>query len=286
MEAIDPAANPAQVAASRMRRLLVLGGMIAAVGFLGAYFETFRTLPRVWTKSDYSHGFLIPPITLWLLWRQRAAFSLTEAAPSWWGALLLVPAALLQFIGLRGEVTTLQGASLILALAGLVWQLFGLRILKRVAFPLAFLVFMIPTLPWFLYALSFKLKMIAAGGAVAISRGLGVLVQRDGVDLLFPQGVLRVEGACSGLRSLVAMLALGALMGYLSNGAIWKRVALVLLTLPIAVFANILRVSALCIYAGLVSVSGAAGTFHEIGGYALFAVAFLLLSLGRRVLRC
>ena len=180
----------------------------------------------------------------------------------------------------------LQGLALILTLMGTVWQIFGGRVFARMLFPLAFLIFMIPTFPFLINVVSFRLKLFAASGAVAAAQAVGVAVQRDGVNLILPDGVLAVENACSGLRSLIALLALGALFAYLSQGPIWRRGILFALALPIAVFANMLRISALGVYAGLTNVEQAAGLFHQIGGYVLFALAFLLLTACKRVLRC
>ncbi len=279
-------AVPASRAAGRPL-LLMLGWAFAIIGLVAAYSGTLETLWRVWMHNpNYSHGFLIPPLTAWLVWRQRTAFSDRVSPGSWVGLALLLPAALLQIAGLRGEVAMIQGVSLILAIGGIVLQLHGWTALRRLAPPIAFLIFMIPALPWFMDVVSFKLKIQAARGAVGIAHAMGVAVQRDGVNLLFPGGVLAVENACSGLRSLVALMALGALVAYLAHGAIWRRVALFLLALPIAVFANTLRIAALCVYAGLAGPTAAAGAFHKIGGYALFAIAFLLLVLARRILRC
>jgi exosortase len=241
----------------------------------------------MWMNNpNYSHGFLIPPVAAWLLWRQRAVFR--DAAPggSWAGSILLVPGAMLQIAGLRGDVAMLQGLALILVLMGVVWQIFGGRVFVRVAFPLAFLLFMIPTFPFVINVISFRLKLMAATGAVAIAQEIGVTVQREGVNLLLPDGVLAVDNACSGLRSLIALVALGALFAYLSHGAFWRRGLLFLLALPIAVVANVLRISGLCVYAGLTSVERAAGVFHDVGGYMLFALAFLMLAACKRVLRC
>ena len=274
-------------AGSEERNARLAGWGLAAIGFGLAYAGTVKILIDVWRHNpNYSHGFLIPPVTAWLLWRERAALREATGRGSWLGIVLLFSAVLVQLVGLRGDVATLQGLSLILALAGVILQLQGLRFFRRAAFAIAFLVFMIPTLPLFMNTLSFKLKVLAARGAIAVSHVLGVMVQRDGVNLVFPGGVLSVENACSGLRSLVALMALGALFGYLAEGSLWKRFALFALALPIAVLANVLRISALCVYAGLGSVQGAAGLFHEVGGYALFGIAFLLLLLCRRILRC
>jgi exosortase len=267
-----------------LRSFALLAGLI---GLAFAYHPTLMTLLQVWSDNpNYSHGFLVPPVTAYLLWQQRSRFADPKEGGSWMGLLLLVPAALLQIVGLRGEVATIQGFSLILAIGGLVWQLWGGRVLRAVAFPIAFLIFMIPALPWFMNVLSFQLKIFAAQAAVAAAHGMGVAVQREGVNLLFPEGVLSVENACSGLRSLVALMALGALFAYYSVGPISHRIALFALAMPIAVAANVIRVTSLCVYAGIAGTEAAAGLFHKLGSYALFAIAFLMLAACKKVLRC
>jgi exosortase len=267
--------------------LRIVGWLLALVGITLAYSGTVKILFAVWRHNpNYSHGFLIPPVAAWLIWRDRAALRDVVGPGSWLGMVLLLPAFFLQLAGLRGDVATLQGLSLILALGGLILQLQGTRFARKTAFAIAFLVFMIPTLPLFMNTLSFKLKVLAARGAIAVSHGLGIMVQRDGVNLVFPGGVLSVENACSGLHSLVALMALGAIFGYMAQGPFWKRASLFVLALPIAVLANVVRISGLCVYAGLGNVQSAGGLFHEIGGYALFAIAFVLLLGCRRLLRC
>ncbi len=284
----DANAPTMAVPANRVGGLRIAAIALALVGFAFAHSGTVRVLWRVWMHNpNYSHGFLIPPIALWLLWRERKSFvGDVDPRGSLYGILIMVPAVILQIFGLRGDIATAQGLSFILAIAGTIWMLFGGRVFRRAAFPLAFLGFMIPTFPWFINVASFKLKLIAAQSAVAFSQAIGIAVQREGVNMVFPGGVLSVENACSGLRSLIALLALGALFAYLSSGRIWKRVLLFALTLPIAVLANAIRIAGLCVYASVASVQGAAGLFHDVGGYALFAVAFLLLLLSRKVLRC
>lgn len=289
---MEPGAGPPHGAATAPpttgegRLLLGIAWGIAAAGLAAAYSGTIQTLWRVWMHNpNYSHGFLVPPLTLWLIWRQRKSLTAT-AGGSWAGLALLLPAILMQVAGIRGEVAMLQGISLILAIGAIVLQIHGPVALRRLAMPIGFLIFMIPALPWFMDVVSFRLKIEAARGAVAVAHSLGVSVQRDGVNLLFPGGTLAVENACSGLRSLVALMALGALVAYLANGALWRRGLLFLLALPIAVLANTLRIATLCVYAGVAGPDEAAGAFHKIGGYALFAIAFLLLALARRILRC
>lgn len=265
-------------------------GVATMVGFaalLVGYSGTLAELWRVWSHNpNYSHGFLIPPVSAWLLWRQRDAIRATAGPPTWWGSLVFLPAILLQVAGMRGDVVMLQGVSLVAVLLGGAWQIFGHRTLRKIAFPILFLLFMVPALPWFMDVVGFRLKLLAAREAVAIAHWVGVAVERQGVNLVFAEGVLAVENACSGLRSMIALLALGALFAYFSRGTLWKRVLLFGLALPIAVAANVLRISALCIYAGVAGVSKAAGLFHDVGGYALFLLAFLMLAGVKKGLRC
>ncbi|MBD3161503.1 MAG: exosortase [Candidatus Eisenbacteria bacterium] len=266
-------------------RMAAAGGALLAIGV--AYSGTLAELWGVWMHNpNYSHGFLIPPVTIWLLWRQRHRLRREAGEPTWWGTLLLGPAVLLQVAAMRGDVVMLQGLSLVGVLLGAGWQIFGHRSFRTIAFPVLFLLFMVPALPWFMDVVGFRLKLLAAQGAVGIAQGIGVAVEREGVNLLFPEGTLAVENACSGLRSMIALLALGALFAYFSRGVLWRRILLFAIALPIAVAANVLRIATLCVYAGVAGVSQAAGLFHDVGGYALFLLAFLMLAAGKKVLRC
>ncbi|NWF91205.1 MAG: exosortase/archaeosortase family protein [Ignavibacteriaceae bacterium] len=266
---------------------LVGAWALSATAVAFAYPSTLADLWGLWMRNpNYSHGFLIPPVTAWLIWRQRSWLTAERSRATWWGAALLAPAALLQVVGLRGDVVALQGLSLVLAIAGAALQIHGVASFRRLLFPIAFLLFMLPLMPWFVHGLSYQLKFGAARGAVAIARLMGVIVQRDGVNLIFPGGVLEVENACSGLRSLVALLALGALFAHLARCGAFRRVILFALALPIAVVANVVRIAALCVYAGIAGPQEAAGAFHTAGGFALFLLAFAMLAASKGLLRC
>lgn len=267
--------------------------LIPAVAFallLVAYADTFQTLWRAWMHNpNYSHGFLIPPIALALVWLSRRRLARVPAAPSWGGLLLLGPAVLLHVVGVRGDVAMFQAHSFILVLAGLVWTWFGWAMLRAVSFPVAFLFFAAPTFPVIINRLSFALQSVAAFSAVRLAQALGAAVTREGpqgMDLYFPSGMLTVEGACSGLNSLIALLALGALFAYFSNCPLWRRWLLFFLSAPVALAANIVRITSLCVYAALTTAERAAGLFHDIGGFVLFAVALVVLGLLKEALRC
>jgi exosortase len=130
------------------------------------------------------------------------------------------------------------------------------------------------------------LKQLAASGAVVVSNALGMLVERDGMSLFLPTGVLRIENACSGMQSLISLLALGALFAYLAHGSFVKRTLLFLAAVPIALAVNVLRISALCVVGSATTIETASGFFHDASGFVLFGLGFGLLLLTRRILRC
>jgi exosortase len=264
------------------------GATLAALALIAvAYGRTAATLWRMWShNSTYSHGFLIAPISVFLVWNLRRQLRETPVTPSWAGLPVVVLAMFLQIVGIRGDVTMFQAHSLILLVAGLTWTWFGPGVLRRLAFPIAFLVFGAPTFPVIVNQLSVRLKAIAAFGSVSVAQALGVSVSLHGMDLYLQTGVMAIEGACSGLNSLIALMALGALFAYLGTGAAWRRWLLFVCSAPVALAGNIVRISSLCVYAGLTDTTRATGLFHNIGGFVLFGFALLAMFLLKRLLRC
>ncbi len=123
-------------------RIRGVGLLLTAAGFVFGYGLTLQTLWRVWRHNpNYSHGFLIPIVSAWLVWRQRDALSSTKSGSTWSGLILLVPALFLQVVGLRGDVAFLQGISVILAIAGVTWQIYGWVAFWRLILPLGRLPF-------------------------------------------------------------------------------------------------------------------------------------------------
>jgi exosortase len=266
--------------------LLVAAALALALIAL-AYGRTAVTLWRMGAHNDtYSHGVLIAPGSIFLGWALRKQPPPVPAHPSWGGLPLVAFAVLMQLAGVRGDVTMFQAYSLILLIAGLVWTWFGTSMLRRLAFPIAFLVFGAPTFPVLVNQLSFRLKTIAAFGSILLAQAMGVSVVRQGMDLYLPTGVMTIEGACSGLNSLIALMALGALFAYLGTGAVWRRWVLFLLSVPVALAGNIVRITSLCVYAGLTDTTRATGLFHNIGGFVLFGFALGAMFLLKRLLRC
>jgi exosortase len=260
--------------------------VLALLG-VAVYHPTLRVLWDVWMNNpSYSHGVLIPVVSAVLAWMNRAKLAAIPRQPSVLGVVVIVGALALQLAGLRGDVVILQGDSLIAVLVGLCLAFFGWRTLQTLWFSFAYLLFMVPFLPIWQNLVSFRLKQVAAAGAMEFASLLGIMIRRDGMLLHLPTGTLRIENACSGMQSLIALLALGAVFAYLAKGAPWKRIIVFLTAIPIAVFANTVRISALCVVGTMSSTETASGFFHDASGYALFLIGLGMLDITRRALRC
>lgn len=252
--------------------------MLAAFGF--TYFNVFAGLWEDWSMDEnYSHGFLVPLVSGYFLYTRREKLLELPFAPSWSG-LALVLLGLLQFLAghIAVEYFTMR-TSLIPVLSGLIVLSMGWRALMVLALPVLYLAFMIPV-PYILYnAVSFSLKLFVTEVSVAIVKAMGVVVWNDGNILNFPDVTLEVADACSGMRSLISLGALGVAFAYIKNYAPWQRIIIMASSLPIAVATNICRVVITGLLCQYVSPKAAEGYFHEFAGITVFGVALALLFL-------
>ena len=246
--------------------------------FAALYVDVVPKLVRQWAaEEDYTHGFLILPLALYFVWERRQALCAGEPRPAPLGAVLLAGGLLMLVVGRVGAELFLQRSSLIVVVAGLVWLILGTRLLRELAFPIAFLVFMIPLPAIVMNAIAFPLQLFAAQTASFCMETAGIPVLREGNTIVLANTTLEVVEACSGSRSLQALLALGAVYGYFTQAAVWKRWALLILSVPIAIAANAFRVAGTGFLAQFVGPEAAQGFYHTFAGWIVFAVAFLLL---------
>jgi exosortase len=164
-----------------------------------------------------------------------------------------------------------------MVLGGLVLLILGRRPLWILSFPIGFLIFMIPLPDLVVNTIAFPLQLFAAKTASFCLFSLGIPVLREGNLIILASTTLEVAEACSGLRSLLALLALGTVYGYFSQDIIWKRWVLVFLSVPIAIAANAVRVSGTGILAHYFGAEAAEGFYHTFEGWIVFVVAFVLL---------
>ncbi len=294
--------NPNEVGAGQAFRLGQISsrqwagaGLVAGL-IAVAYLPTLEWMEQRWgaAESYYSHGYLVPFVTLWLIWQKRDLLwrenrGESSSVCAGWGLALTAAALFLHLASGYFRVFFTSGFSLVLLLSGIVLYLFGRRTLRSLWFALAFLLFMIPLPLLAIAGLNLRLKLLVTEWALALLNAVGILAVQDGSTILFEHDTLTVGNACSGLRSIISLLALGALYAYLfrsksaAGGNRWrhglKQVLLFISSVPVAMAANILRIFLLGVVAHFYGSRVATGTVHDVSGYLLFAVAFGLLYL-------
>lgn len=269
MSATLPAAPPR---ASNARFAVGAGVLAVLVGLV--FHRVALELWRTWnTNENYSHGPLVPLTSIALVWLRWSRLAEVERRPDARGFALLGLGCLMHVVGVRADVFALQSWSLIPVLFGLSLTFLGGTLTRRLTFPIAYLGFMMTFPPILMNQLSYALKEVAVRAAAAGAQALGVALQRDGMTLYLATGELRVENPCSGLRSLIALLATGTLFAYLQPGGGWRRAVMLLASVPIAMLGNAVRLLVLIVAAHYRGVVWATGAFHDVTGYVLYAVA-------------
>lgn len=242
------------------------------------YHRTAAGLWDTWmTNDNYSHGPLVPLTSAALVWLRWDKLRALEVRPDSRGLWLVGFGCCMQVLGVRADLFALQGWSLLPLVFGLSLTFFGRAITHMLAFPLGYLGFMLTFPPVVMNQLSYALKELAVRASVGAAQAMGVEVRRSGMSLFLPTGELRVENPCSGLRSLLALVATGTLFAYFQPGGAWRRAAVLLAAVPIALTGNIARLTLLLVASYRKSVEWATGQFHDASGYVLYAVALLLL---------
>jgi len=245
--------------------------------FLWTYWPILPGLvAQWWNDPDYSHGFLIPFISLGFVWFRRNQIASIEMQPGYSGLMIMTTALMMYVAGSVGADMFLQRISLILMLSGILVFVAGWSMFKALLFPIGYLLLAVP-LPQIIFnSIAFPLQLLAAGIATDTMQLLSVPVLREGNIMHLASVSLDVEEACSGIRSLFSLLALGVLYAQLTTKKLTPRLVMALAVIPIAIAANVFRVTTTGLLAHYLSVETAMGFFHQLGGIAVFAVALLL----------
>jgi exosortase len=248
------------------------------VAIVIVFWQVFVRLVDAWiVDGNYSHGFLIIPIALYFVWERRAQLASAATRPSWMGLVAFGGGILILLAGLWGSELFLSRFALIPVIAGIVWFVLGWNHLKILAFPIAFLVLMMPIPSIIFNQITFPLQMIASRvGEWAISV-VGIPVLREGNVLILAHTTLEVAEACSGIRSLVSLITLGIVYGYFMDSRTWVRVLIVASAVPVAILANGARVAGTGMAAHWIGKDAAEGFFHEFSGWIVFLFAFLMI---------
>jgi exosortase len=252
---------------------------LAAAAFVVLFAQPTQLLFRDWwTDSEAGHGLLLAPLAVWLVWRDQPLKPYKPNAML--GTTLLVAAVLLRYLaGLAAELFTLR-LSIVLALAGLAVFWFGEGQLRRWWLPFALLTLAIPLPALVTNALTLPLQFKASALGAALLDWRNVPVRLSGNVIQLPGRQLFVTEACSGIRSLVALLSLGVLIGGLWLRSPVGRLAVVALAVPVAVMVNAVRVFLTGFLVYFVNPAMGEGFMHLTEGWLLFLVAFSILAAG------
>lgn len=232
-----------------------------------------------YNDPNYSHGFLVPLISAYFMWERREKLRAAVIVPSNFGLVVIIGSLSLLIFGFIGTEYFTMRSSLVFLLAGIVLYYFGWQVLRVLALPIGFLIFMVP-LPYIVYdALAFPLKLLVTKFSVISLKSMGVIVWQEGNIIQFPETVLEVADACSGMRSMMSLLALSVAYAFFLEINAIKRFILVLLAIPIAIFTNMLRVIGTGFLAQYYGSAAAEGFFHEFAGLVVFGLAMVFLVL-------
>ena len=247
--------------------------------YLLAYIPVFVRLWDRWFSRDsyYSHGILVPFVTGYLIWQQRAELKKSPYTPTIWGLLLFFSGVALYLFSSLFRINFSAGFSMIVTLLGIALHLYGKDVVKQVAFPIFFLIFMVPMPSETIVNISFKMKIFAAEIAERILNHIGLLAVREGSIIKMRNTYVVVEDVCSGLRSLISLAALGSIFAYWLKGSTLRKLILFLFTIPIAVITNVCRVIVLSCISEIWGAEYAAGFTHDATGFLVFILAFIML---------
>jgi exosortase len=266
-------------------RALMVPAVVLAVA-AGALF--FWTIGRMWDRwhvstGYYSHGPLVLPIaivTAWMIIRRRGLPMESTSGSRSIALTLLIGAILIHLASMYARVIFVSGFMMIPIATAFVLYLGGWKMLRRLWFPIAFLVFMVPLPDLTIYNINFQLKIFAAEASTAIVNAVGIPAYLKGSDIFLQGGKqLTVEDACSGLRSLISLVAFATLFTFACRLRGYKRLLLLLSAVPIAVAANVVRIAVLTVVANNYGVALATpgGSVHDLMGFVVFVVAFCIM---------
>ncbi len=254
--------------------VLLLTSAVAAAMYWGSLAE----MVTWWNeREEYSHGFLIPVISAYLVWQRAGILREMEFSGSWRGVALACAGLIFYLVGELATVYTVIQYAFVLFVLGLAWATIGTRAFKVIAVPLCLLFFMVP-FPNFIYnSLSAKLQLLSSEIGVMVIRafGIGVFLEGNVIDL--GSYKLQVIEACNGLRYLFPLMTLGVIVAYFYHAALWKRILIFVSTVPITILMNSFRIGVIGVMVEYWGQSMAEGFLHDFEGWAIFMVCFAIL---------
>ena len=246
----------------------------AVTALLLLFYQTTLSTVAIWYRSEtFAHGFLIFPISAFLIWSRRKEIALLTPQPDLRGLPVLLLFGFGWLLAYLARVLVVQQYVLVAMIPVLVWIILGLRVTRALMFPLGFLFFAVPVGEFLIP----PLMDFTANFTVAALQLTGIPVYREGTFFTIPSGQWSVVEGCSGLRYLIASVTLGCLYAYLTYRSTKRRIIFTILSLIVPVIANGLRAYMIVMIAHLSDMKLALGVDHLIYGWVFFGLVMLLL---------
>lgn len=252
----------------------LLVAALFALLLLVLYYETAWSMVAIWSRSDtFAHGFLILPISAWLVWTHRARLRSVEPDPSMAPIWLMLPAAGAWLLAAMVGVSVIQQLAMVALLVLGAWAVMGHRLALVLAFPLLFLFFAVPVGE----GLIPPMMEFTADSTVWLIRMTGIPVYREGLNFTLPSGAWSVVEACSGVRYIIASVTVGVLYAYLTYISWLRRITFVVISFIVPIFANTLRAYMIVMLGHVSDMKIATGADHLVYGWVFFGVVIFLL---------
>ena len=272
----------------KSKRKVLLKFSLLAVLFLIIFFPTYPHLFKRFAARDsyYSHGFLIPLVSLYLVWRKREVLKRIPKKSNILGIFVFIFGILAHLAGLALKINFFSYAAIPIVMFGIILYLGGGKLTKELLFPIGFLIFMLPLPKVLIIGIAFRMKILAANSAVWLVSNIGMSVRQSGSTIYYPGGSLLVGDPCSGLRSLISFMALGAFFTQISEASLWKKNILFLSAVFIAFISNLIRIVFLFFVSYIYGQKAVSGFLHDSSGIMVFILGFMGFILLSKVLKC
>lgn len=268
-----------------LKNKLPISFAIAVILASVSYFDALAYMFNRWmTYEEYSHGIIIPFLSLYILWLRRDQMSLVKWSPSWGGLVIVVVSLLINYMARMASVFSIQQYSYVFTLYGLVICFGGWALFRALSVPLVLLMFMVPIPVFFMNNLSAHLQLLSSKLGVFFIRAAGISVFLEGNVIDLGVYKLQVAEACSGLRYLFPLMTMSFLMAYLFKATLWKRLIVFVSSIPLTLVMNSLRIGAIGILVEYFGISMAEGFLHDFEGWVVFMCSCAVLLLEVRVL--
>ena len=254
--------------------LTFLASVLVSVALIWSYRSGFADIWDLWHKSDeYSAGFLVPFLAVYILWSRRSDIARCPVKPSAWGLLAFAAAQAVRFFGLFLMYSSAERLSIVLSIAALVWLLFGWQLFCKVSPILLFLCLMLPWPNLVQYNIGLHLQHYATSSAVFCLEVIGYEIIRDGNVIHIGDSSVAVAEACNGLRMITAFFVISGLVVLLVRRAWWEKLIILASSLPIALLCNTVRLAITALFFTVLEGEQWEEIFHDFGGYAMMPLA-------------